>query len=143
MTCSFLFLYFPRMNLCRLLPTLLLMAVCVPNSGCSGSGNADSVRPDLAKDTLVSVLNSWKEGKPIESLQKASPAIVVQDVDWTAGAKLSGYELLSSGEAIGANLSIEVKLDLVDAEGKTETKQVWYLAGTDPVLTVFRDLLHP
>jgi len=121
----------------------MMMAVCVLNFGCSGSGTSDPVRPDLAKDTLVSVLNSWKEGNTIESLQSASPAITVQDVDWSAGAKLAGHELLGNGEAVGANLSIEVKLELTNAEGKSETKQVWYLVGTDPVLTVFRDLLHP
>lgn len=130
-------------NPCRLNAVILVLAVCTQNFGCSGSATSDPVRPDVAKDTLVSALNSWKEGKTAESLRKESTEIVVQDVDWTAGAKLNGYELMDDGEEIGANLSIEVRLDLVDQEGKSASKQVWYVVGTDPVLTVFRDLMHP
>lgn len=112
-------------------------------SGCGGSGSSDPVEPDTARTTLISALDAWKDGKTPDSMQLASPKVVVQDMDWTGGAKLTSYQLLSDGEAIGANLSVQVTLELTGADGKTDKKDVWYLVGTDPVLTVFRDMLHP
>lgn len=102
----------------------------------------DSVRPELARETLIAALTAWKDGSSPEDLQARSPAIVVQDLDWMAGAALQAFELQGDGRPIGANLSIEVELTLADPAGKVSTRKVWYLVGTDPVLTVFRDMLH-
>ena len=52
------------------------------------------------------------------------------------------FELQGDGKSVGANLSIEVHLTLVDTEDKKNEQKVWYLVGTDPALTVFRDMLH-
>lgn len=111
-------------------------------AGCSETSQPDVVRPELAKETLVKALDAWKAGSKIDSLQAQSPSIVVQDRDWTAGKKLQGYSLNGEGRSVGANLSIEVELTLADASGKVATSKVWYLVGTDPALTVFRDMLH-
>ncbi len=112
------------------------------SSGCFGQSAPDTVRPDLAKDTLIKALTAWKDGSKIDALQTQSPAIVVQDMDWSAGAQLKEFSLQGDGKAVGANLSIEVELTLVDSSGKTSKPKVWYLVGTDPALTVFRDMFH-
>lgn len=126
----------PRKRIAYLLP-LIMVAV----AGCSGSGQ-ETVQPDLAKETLQTTLTAWKSGETPDQLQSRTPAIVVQDMEWTAGAKLQDFVLYGDGKAIGANLSIEVELTLVDAKGKSTKPKVWYLVGTDPALTVFRDMLH-
>jgi hypothetical protein len=118
-----------------------LLCTCVL-AGC-GSGVYESapVNPDIARDTLNSVLESWKEGATIESLKADSPSIVVQDLDWSSGAKLLDYEVLDDGKPESANLVARVKLSLEDKEGTKSEKTVTYLVGTAPVLTVFRDMM--
>ena len=120
----------------------LFLLITFTSVGCSGSAQ-DAVQPNLAKETLITTLTAWKSGETPGQLQSRSPAIVVQDMDWTAGAKLQDFILQGDGKAIGANLSIEVELALVDSKGKASKPKVWYLVGTDPALTVFRDMLHP
>lgn len=151
---SSVFLYGEDMNppmtrtIPRFAPRLLITVFfgflsAVQIMGCSGSATTDTVRPDVAKDTLVAALTAWKSGMEVPDLLKAqTPAIVVQDMDWSAGAKLQDFELQGDGKSVGANLSIEVQLTLVDAAGQTTLQKVWYLVGTDPALTVFRDMFH-
>ena len=125
---------------CMLKLSAVLLAVSF--AGCSGESSTDSVRPDLAKETLIKALSAWKDGGKVDALQSQAPPIVVQDMDWSAGKQLQEFSLQGDGKSVGANLSIEVELTLQDAAGKTSKSKVWYLVGTDPALTVFRDMLH-
>ena len=120
--------------LCTLLGTLVL-------TGC-GSGPYESapVNPKIARETLNATLESWKNGETVESLKAESPPIVVQDFDWSGGAKLLEYEVLDDGKPESANLVARVKLSLEDKEGTKSEKTVTYVVGTAPVLTVFRDM---
>jgi len=127
-----------RQSISQLFIVILAFVV----SGCFGQSAPDTVRPDLAKDTLIKALTAWKDGSKIDALHTQSPAIVVQDMDWSAGAQLKEFSLQGDGKAVGANLSIEVELTLVDSSGKASKPKVWYLVGTDPALTVFRDMFH-
>ncbi len=68
--------------------------------------------------------------------------MTVQDLDWAGGAKLIDYQILDDGKALDANLSVRVKLvfdGLGKTPGKSAEKTVWYLVGTSPSVTVFRD----
>ncbi len=130
---------FSQVKLRLVVPTLMVLSVTMSAVGCSGT--ADAVRPTVAKETLITALTAWKSGDTATLLREKS-AIVVQDMDWTAGAKLQDFKLQDDGKAVGANLSIEVELSLVDATGAETQQKVWYLVGTDPALTVFRDMLH-
>ena len=130
---------FSQVKLRFVVPTLMVLSVTMSAVGCSGT--ADAVRPTVAKETLITALTAWKSGDTTTLLREKS-AIVVQDMDWTAGAKLQDFKLQDDGKAVGANLSIEVELSLVDATGAETQQKVWYLVGTDPALTVFRDMLH-
>lgn len=119
-----------------LLVGTLLMAAA---SGCGGSTQA-AVQPDVARRTLDEVLTGWKNGEKPEAWRTKDPEVVVQDMDWLAGAKLVSYEIQGSGEPRDANLYCKVKLELQQASQPPVTKTVTYVVGTDPVLTVFRAL---
>lgn len=91
--------------------------------------------------TLVEVLDHWKSGGNIEELRKRKPEIVAQDFAWMKGVKLQEYRILDDGRPENANLRCEVELTLVPADDGAPTKKtVNYLIGTDPVLTVFREV---
>lgn len=106
-------------------------------AGCGGAGY--KVTPDVARKTLFQVLDHWKDGGEIDSMRKKTPEIVVQDFDWTGGAKLVNYEVLGDGEPRDANLVVKVKLTLQDTKEKELSKVVTYVVSTAPKLTVFRD----
>ncbi len=111
-------------------------------SGCSGAA-AHAVDPSRANDALVTALDHWKAGDDPGSLSSSSTPMTVQDFDWQGGAKLIDYQLLGEGQARDANLSVKVKLTLQGTQGKSKTvqKTVYYLVGTSPSVTVFRDML--
>ncbi|WP_148593728.1 hypothetical protein [Aquisphaera giovannonii] len=116
----------------------LAMAASLGASGCSG-GSAHEVDPSRARDALVTALDAWKRGEDSKSI----PAMTIQDLDWQRGAKLEGYEILGEGQSKGANLSVQVKLKIAAAPGKKAVeKPVYYLVGTSPSVTVFRDTLR-
>lgn len=87
-------------------------------------------------------MEAWKDGKTPESMQKESPPVVVQDMEWASGAKLLSYELLDGAKPVDANLIAKVKLKVSGADGKEIEKTVTYVVGTAPKLTVFRDIMH-
>ena len=126
-------------------PALFVAAAALALLAC-GCGprhpTADPVNADTARQTLQSVLESWQRGEALESWQQRDPKVVVQDSDWSAGAKLKEFEILGVGEPRDANLYCQVKL-VLDGPGRGKQPQtVTYVVGTDPVLTVFRDMFH-
>lgn len=109
--------------------------------GCTkGPQRADPVEPETARTTLRLVLDSWKKGAKPGDLKQRDPSIVVQDMDWESGLQLVEYEVLGPGTAEDANLLCPVKLVLRSSDGETTTKEVTYIVGTSPRLTVFRKL---
>jgi hypothetical protein len=71
--------------------------------------------------------------------------MTVQDFDWEAGARLIDYQVVDDGQAADANLRVRVQLTLSGPgpdRGKTTEKTVWYLVGTSPSVTVFRDMFR-
>ena len=125
---------------------LLLIAVlsfCLLLAGCAPQTyQSEPVDATVARETLAHVLEAWHDGQSIESLQKESPPIVVQDFDWMGGLKLLDYEVLGPGKEANANLIARVKLVLQKPDGETQEMTVTYLVGTAPALTVFRDFFH-
>src|SRR5262249_30492549 len=109
-------------------------------SGCSfGPERAAPVDAPRAREALRTALESWKKGELPGALKSASPAITVQDMDWEAGQNLVDYEVVGDGKDDDANLPIPVKLTLVGPKGKKVQKDVKYIVGTSPSVTVFRD----
>jgi hypothetical protein len=87
-------------------------------------------------------------GQTPGSFASASSPMIVQDLEWSSGAKLLEYQLVDDGKAYDANLRIQVKLSPAGADAKVAPatkkteKTVWYLVGTSPKVTVFRDMLR-
>jgi len=129
--------------------TLWMLAACLGLltilffSGCSGPAHA--VSESSARDALKTALEQWKKGESPRSLASSATPMTVQDVDWEAGTKLLDYQLVDDGKALDANLRVQVKLTLSDPgkdKGKGAEKKVWYVVGTSPSVTVFRDMLR-
>lgn len=120
--------------------TFVALLVC-GLSGCGPDGPpvAAPVEPEMARAALRSTLEAWKAGRKPADMMATDPPVVAQDMDWTAGTRLVGYELLDD-QPMDANLRANVKLTLHPTGGKETVKTVAYIVGTDPKLTVFRAL---
>jgi hypothetical protein len=124
------------------LPVVLLAAALAAlTAGCGGQRRAAPVNAEQARQTLRSVLESWKGGQSTPGGQReARPPVVVQDMDWEQGCQLVDYQFVGDGRSRDANLHVRVDLVLRDKAGKERTKKAFYVVGTDPYLTVFREL---
>jgi hypothetical protein len=94
-------------------------------------------RVDPGDAEPLKLSQSWKAGATPDSWQQQTPAVVVQDMDWKGGAKLTEFEIVGT-EAVDANLHCQTSLTMTDLQQKTIERTVTYLVGTSPTLTVFR-----
>ncbi len=118
-----------------------LAGACCLQAGCtSGPRRAGPVDEALAREALRMTLESWKSGATLASLKELSPGITAQDADWMTGCKLVNYQVLGEGRNDDANLRCPVELTLRDPAGREVKKRVTYIIGTDPVITVFREI---
>jgi hypothetical protein len=109
--------------------------------GCgTGPRRAGPVDVELARDSLRAALESWKKGEPPETLRDRYPSITIQDMDWKTGYVLVNYELRDGEKEDASNLHCPVRLTVRDPQGKEVKKPVTYVIGTDPVITVFREM---
>lgn len=109
--------------------------------GC-GEQRAAPVDPVLAKKSLVDVMEHWKSGGAIDDLRKQQPEIVAQEMWWSQGRKLIGFQLVGEGRVEDANWFCDVELEVSEGDGKAPVKKTFtYVIGTDPVITVFRAIL--
>jgi len=120
-----------RVNPLRLIVSLLLF-------GCSGYQHAESVDAERARATLKVSLDAWKSGSSPTALKAGSPSIMVQDLDWITGAKLIDYQVSGDGRKREANLFVPVRLTLRTPKGREIKKDVSYIIGTSPSLTIYR-----
>jgi hypothetical protein len=109
-------------------------------AGCGGQRRAAPVNPEQARQTLRGVLDNWKAGQTPALQRQAHPSIIVQDMDWQGGCALVDYQFIGDGRSRGANLHIPVELTLRERSGAERKKKAFYVVGTDPALTVFREL---
>lgn len=115
--------------------------LCFTVAGC-GPQRAKAVDVDLARVTLTKMLEHWKQGGTIEELRQEKPEIVAQEPLWTNGNKLLEFSLVDQGRAEDANWFCQVELTMQAPDSdKTVKKNVTYVVGTDPVLTVFHAIL--
>ena len=120
---------------------LFLVTVSLATLGCnSRTRTAGPVNESVAREALSTVLEAWKAGVAAQELQSRSPKIVVQDMSWQGGTKLKQYEILDGAKRIDANLHCPVRLHVRTPDGKELQQEVVYIVGTDPVITVFRQL---
>jgi hypothetical protein len=122
-------------------PRLVMLSFLVfAAAGCGGGLRLADVDPVAAREALEKTLDGWKKGDAPAALKSGTPSIVAQDLDWLAGAKLVDYRVSGDGKPMAANLHVPVTLTLKTAKGKEVKKNVTYIVGTSPYLTVFRSL---
>jgi hypothetical protein len=120
---------------------MLTLFVCFLLAGCSsGPRRAAPVNATLAREALHTALDCWRKGEPAEVLKRRKPAVTAQDFDWKSGYRLVDFQVLGEGTDDTANLRCPVKLTLRDPHGREVKKKVTYIIGTDPVITVFREM---
>lgn len=118
-------------------PLLLGGLVVVAMIGC-GPRPPEPADPGAARAALTQALDAWQQGQTPTDLQASSPPIHVADVDWQGGWKLHKYKLDAKDVMHGAAVRLGARLSLRSPKGKTAEKQVFYLVGTQPTLTVVR-----
>jgi hypothetical protein len=94
--------------------------------------------PGQAREALRTALDTWQRGSPPDALAAVAPPVHVRDRDWSAGCRLTGYQLAGDGDRAGIELCYRVTLTLRDPTGKVVRKDTTYLVGTSPVVTVVR-----
>lgn len=110
-------------------------------SGC-GPVRAKPVNVEVARQTLVHVLEHWQNGGTIDELRQGRPEIVAQEPLWAKGKQLVDFTLVGGGRAEDANWFCEVELSLTTGDSdKAVKKKVTYVVGTNLVLTVFHAIL--
>ena len=113
---------------------MLLLFCCTTLVGC-GQTNAPT-DPALARNSLSQALDLWKSGAAHSELQSKTQ-IVMSDIDWKAGRKLESYRIVEGDRDDGVNLHSTVELKLKG--GSAKPRQVTYIVGTAPVVTIHRD----
>jgi hypothetical protein len=110
-------------------------------AGCGGTSYtpAKAADPSVARETLTTVLDTWKSGGATDSLANRTPKVFVGDEDWTGGYALKEYKLKGDGEQYGNNVRFRVDLQVALKTGGPSQKTVSYLVATNPVLSVTRD----
>lgn len=108
-----------------------LILVCY---GCHRADVKDYNPPDdAARQALTSALDAWKSGKAPDQIGASQPAINAQDQRWTAGKKLSAYEILAAVTDDESHRRYTVKLTIEGAEPQEATYIVF---GKDPLWIV-------
>ena len=114
----------------------LTAVVLIVSSGCTQDPPRPA-DPDEARLSLSTALDAWKAGgKPADLLVK-TPPVHVLDRDWSAGSKVTSYEL-EEGRPLGAGIQYPVSLTLENAKGKSAKKRVVYVVNTGEVVSIAR-----
>ena len=79
---------------------------------------------------------------PVTWVMPAAMAPEVEGIRPRREAKYGAIEVTSNGDDDDANLRIPVRLTLRNPGGQEVEKNVVYVVGTSPVLTVFREMFR-
>jgi hypothetical protein len=108
--------------------------------GC-GPATPRPADPDKAREALRTALDAWQNGERPEALKARQPALYVNDADWQAGLRLTGYELKGDGDYHGVQFRCSAVLSLEAGKGQRSDKAVKYLIDTQPRVVIVRDEL--
>jgi len=122
-----------RRSCVRALTCLAVGGFLISLAGC-GESATSTTETAVAKSSLTTALDAWKQGKTPQDLKAGTPEIVMGDEAWDSGKKLTSYQFDGKDFDDGKNLHCTVKLQL-DGVGE---QAVTYVVGTTPVITIFR-----
>ncbi len=90
-----------------------------------------------ARAALIGALDAWKNGDA-RVLARRKPPIRFVDDDYSAGFRLTEYEIDEPDAPIELHRDVAVNLSLRDKKGKAVTREAHYQVGTSPGLAVLR-----
>jgi hypothetical protein len=107
-------------------------------SGCGGGSTARYVPAEqTSRQALEAALTAWQNGQKPDEVTAGPPAVRVVDSWWSAGAKLSQFQIL--GEETGDGPTFFSVHLVVKGKSKTTERTVRYVVvGRDP-LWVYRE----
>jgi hypothetical protein len=108
-------------------------------TACGGRPLPAPADPELAREALRSALDAWARGEKSGSLHNGAPPVHVTDGDWDKGLRLDKYQLTPAGQVNGPELRCPAQLSLRDKRGRSFKKQVVYLVGTGPLVSIARE----
>jgi hypothetical protein len=116
--------------------TSLFVLTSLSLFGCAKKTDVKDYIPadEAAKQALTTALEAWKAGKPPDQIGASNPAITAQDKQWSAGTKLSAYEIVGPAVSDDQHRRFSVKLTLVGDAAPQETTFVVF--GKDPLWVV-------
>ncbi len=119
--------------------TVLFAAALLFSLGCGRGAVRLSLDREVAHQSLLTFLESWKQGERPEGLKQRSPAIVAGDWAWESGQRIISYRIVGDPTDDGANLHSTVEVTTEGARGRRKKEQITYIVGTSPVITIFRN----
>lgn len=108
-----------------LCPMLIAFVV----AGCRQTALPPATDTGQAREALTAALQTWKEGRPAETLRERSPAIDFRDTNWEQGARLQDFAVEKT-ETSGLSARFTVKLLLAGSSGGARERVVIYNADT-------------
>lgn len=116
---------------------LATVAGLVGSAGCGG-GPPPPTDPAAGVSLLRTALEAWQAGEAPDALKGRAPPLTVVDKDWSAGAKLTRFEIEeSAAKPNGYDLGCPVRLWLGD--GKKPPVRVRYVVALSPNQVITRD----
>jgi hypothetical protein len=111
----------------------ILLPIVAFTVGCARQAQVKDYIPpqEAARQSLSTALDAWKAGKTPDQIGASNPAVQAIDAQWSAGKKLTAYEIVGPTTGEDQNQWFTVKLTL-DSAAPTETKYV--VLGKDPIL---------
>jgi hypothetical protein len=117
---------------------VLSLALPVSHIGCGRSDTSFKFDRTLAQSSVRTFLDTWRAGKPLAALKECQPPLVANDEEWAAGHRLVAYKVIDDSFSDGLNLHVETRLTVAPRRGRPTEKEVTFIVGTHPLVTVFR-----
>jgi hypothetical protein len=106
----------------RVLLGFALVVAVLP--GCTGSSSLPPAT-DAAqgREVMKRTLDTWAKGGQPDDLMSAKPPVIVNDPDWSAGYRLTKYDIAPTDNRIGVDLLLSVNLTLARPDSGTPVQR--------------------
>jgi hypothetical protein len=118
----------------------MALGLLVVLAGCWSEGTTENgAKHDAgrAKAALVTALDAWKSGGA-KALKGLNPPVRLADEDFSAGWRLTDFEIEEPDAPVNAHQDVAVILLLKDGRGKTVRREARYQVASEPDLAVLR-----
>jgi hypothetical protein len=99
---------------------ILFAAAVAVLPGCTGSSSLPpATDATQGREVMKRALDTWAKGGQPDDLMSAKPPVIVNDPDWSAGYRLTKYDIAPTDNRIGVDLLLRVNLTLTRPDGGT------------------------